>query len=108
VDYDQWRVVLEASSGKFVVDSIDPQSFATILRTVADGEVPFITIGTEPSDRVGYAKVTVAPSLQGTRAKGLSSTRPMCNSKRFSGVSRSALSTASTGRTIRWSAVFRG
>jgi len=31
------------------------------------GEIPFITIGSEPSDREGHARVTYAPSLWGTR-----------------------------------------
>ncbi len=55
-----------SSTGEFALP-IHPHRFATILRTVAGGEIPFVTIGSEPSDKVGYAKVTYAPSLRGTR-----------------------------------------
>jgi hypothetical protein len=67
ITLDPRGVVLVAGNETYPVESLSPQSFATILRTVCAGEVPFITIGTERSNRDSYAKVTYAPSLRGTR-----------------------------------------
>lgn len=61
------RVILVASKGRYVIESLNAQSFATIFRTVASGEIPYITIGSEPSSRNGSAKVTYSPSLINTR-----------------------------------------
>lgn len=60
------EVVLETGTGTYVIEGITAPSFAAILRTVAAGEVPYISIGTDRSDRPGYAKVTLASTLQGT------------------------------------------
>jgi hypothetical protein len=60
------EVLLRTSTGPYRFEGLSARSFATILRTVAGGEIPFITIGTDPSTRPGYAKVTLAPSLKGT------------------------------------------
>lgn len=65
------EVVLDTSSGRFPIEGVRPRSLATLLRTVAAGEVPFVSIGTEPSGRPGYAAVTLAPSLRGTREGAL-------------------------------------
>ncbi|HEY2587285.1 MAG TPA: hypothetical protein VGI81_16180 [Tepidisphaeraceae bacterium] len=67
ITLDERGVVVVAANGTYPVESLDPRCFATILRTVCGGEVPFITIGSERSDRPGHAKVTYAPSLRGTR-----------------------------------------
>ena len=60
-------VALVTSRGRFLLDSVEPRGLAAIMRTLAAGQIPFITIGTEPSDREGYAKVTYCPKLRGTR-----------------------------------------
>jgi len=60
------EILLETSSGTFVVDRITPRSFGTILRTVAAGEIPYVTMGTDPSTRPGYATVSYASALAGT------------------------------------------
>lgn len=60
------EILLETSSGSFVVDGIAARSFATILRTVATGEIPYVTMGTDPSTRPGYAAVSYAAALAGT------------------------------------------
>jgi hypothetical protein len=65
------EVVIDTSSGRFPLDGVRPRSLATILRTVAAGEVPFVSIGTEPSLRPGFAAVTLSPSLRGTREGAL-------------------------------------
>jgi hypothetical protein len=62
---------LVTTSGRYEFEGISARSFATIARTVAVGQVPYITIGSEPSARPGYAKVTYSPALVGT-AEGLS------------------------------------
>jgi len=67
ITLDEQGIVLVTARGTFAVEGLDPQTFATILKTVASGQVPFITIGTEPSDRTNYARVTVTPALHGTR-----------------------------------------
>lgn len=67
LDVAAWRIVVASDSGRFTIESLDPQTFATILRAVRQGQVPYISIGTEPSDRVGYARVTYAPALKQTR-----------------------------------------
>ena len=64
-------VTLVTDSGRYPVDSVDPQSFATILRCVSAGQIPFITIGSEPSGKPGFARVTYSPSLIGTREGAL-------------------------------------
>ena len=67
VTINERGLVLVTSNGEYVIPGINLQSFATILRTVAAGEIPYISIGTEPSGRSQFAKVTYAPSLRGTR-----------------------------------------
>lgn len=61
------RVVLVTSDGEFPIPEIDPRTLATVLRTLAVGEIPYVSIGTEPCDRPGFAKVTYSPSLHGTQ-----------------------------------------
>ena len=59
-------IILITSKGQFILDNINPQSFATIMRTVAAGQIPYISIGTVPSDKNGYARVSYASTLEGT------------------------------------------
>ena len=59
-------VAIITSKGQYIIDNINPQSFATILRTVAAGQIPYISIGTTPSYKNNYAKVSYAPMLEGT------------------------------------------
>jgi biotin carboxyl carrier protein len=66
ITMDGPALVLVTSQGRFVFEGIDPRSFATLSRTVAAGEIPFITIGSTPSDREGYARALYSPSLIGT------------------------------------------
>lgn len=61
------HILLETSQARYPIQRIPARSFATILRAVAAGEIPYITIGATPSDRPGYASVIYAPSLRGTR-----------------------------------------
>ena len=43
---------------------VDPAEFAIALRTIALGnQAPVLTIGTEPSDREGYMKVSYSPGI---------------------------------------------
>lgn len=65
------QVVIDAARGRFPLPEVRARSFAQILRTVAAGEVPFVTIGSEASDRPGYARVTLSPTLRGTREGAL-------------------------------------
>jgi len=67
VTFDKRRVILVTESGRYPVPHVNPRMMATVLRTVAAGQVPYLSIGTETSDRKGYARVTYAPMLQGTR-----------------------------------------
>jgi len=60
-------VVLRTSAGEFILDGMEPQSFAVVLRAVASGQIPYITIGSTPSDRPGFATVILSPLFQGTR-----------------------------------------
>jgi len=59
-------IVLVTSTGRYPFRNLDPRSFATIARTVAAGEIPFVTIGTVPSGKENYARVVYSPSLIGT------------------------------------------
>ena len=65
------EVVLVTDEGEFSVSSIEPRGMATILRAVVAGEVPYVSIGSETSDRTGFAKVTYSRSLRGTREGAL-------------------------------------
>jgi hypothetical protein len=48
-------------------EDIDPSEFAVLLRATAlGGQAPILTIGTEPSDRSGYMKVTYSPGIHNT------------------------------------------
>jgi hypothetical protein len=60
-------IELVTSTGTLAIDDVDSQMFATILRAVAAGQIPYLTIGAEPSDRPGYARVTYAPAFSNTR-----------------------------------------
>ncbi len=60
------NLYLETASGRYLLDGISPRSFATVARTIAAGQIPYVTIGSEPSQRPGYAKVTYNPALMGT------------------------------------------
>jgi hypothetical protein len=71
ITIDDRNVVLVTSKGRFAIPALHPQSFATVLRTFARGEIPFVTIGSEPSGRTGHLRVTYAPSLRGTREGAL-------------------------------------
>lgn len=57
---------LVTSKGRFRFDGVSARSFATLARTIAAGQIPYLSIGSEPSDRPGFARVTYAPALQGT------------------------------------------
>jgi hypothetical protein len=65
------QVVIDAARGRFALPAVRARSFAQILRTVAAGEVPFVTIGTQASDRPGFARVVLSPTLRGTREGAL-------------------------------------
>ncbi len=67
LDQDAWRVVAVTDEGRFPIETLDPQSFALIHRMVLAGQIPYITIGSEPSDREGFARVTYSPDLIETR-----------------------------------------
>jgi len=61
------RLIIETDSGNFAIDGIDPGDFATLLRSVVLlGEVPVLTIGTEPSGVTGYARVSYFGSIRHT------------------------------------------
>lgn len=61
------QLVLRTDTGSYPFAGVSPRSFATLARAVADGETPFLSIGSEASNRPGYARVTVSPSLRNTR-----------------------------------------
>jgi hypothetical protein len=67
---DGSSLYVETIRGRFAFDGVSARRFATLARTVAQGQIPFLTIGTDPSDRDGYAHVTYAPSLVGTAEGG--------------------------------------
>ena len=60
-------VAIVTDTGRYAVPGLDPSMFATLTRTVARGEIPFVTIGSLPSGKPGYARVTYSPSLVNTR-----------------------------------------
>lgn len=61
------KIVLVTSRGQYELDDVDPQSLALVLHTLHDGEIPFVTIGTEPSREKGYVRVTYAKRFENTR-----------------------------------------
>ena len=66
---DDRELVLETSIGRYAFEGVTARSFATVARALAIGQIPFVTIGTLPSSRPGYARVTYSPAFEGT-AKG--------------------------------------
>jgi hypothetical protein len=66
IESDGAGIILVTDRGRFRIDGIAVRSFATIARAIAVGEIPYLSIGSEVSDRPGYARVTYAPALQGT------------------------------------------
>ncbi len=57
---------LVTDKGRFRFVGVSARSFATLARAIAAGEIPYLSIGSEPSDRPGFARVTYAPALRGT------------------------------------------
>jgi hypothetical protein len=63
---DDALYIVNSNGKRFLFKGISARSFATVARAIAAGQIPFVTIGTDPSDRVGYARVTYAPAFAGT------------------------------------------
>lgn len=66
IETDGISIFLVTDTGRYRFDDVSVRSFATIARTIAIGQIPYLSIGSEASDRPGYARVTYAPALQGT------------------------------------------
>jgi hypothetical protein len=66
IETDGVAIFLVTDRGRYRFDDVSLRSFATIARTIAVGQIPYLSIGSEPSSRPGYARVTYAPALQGT------------------------------------------
>ncbi len=60
-------IILVTSTGKYLLEGVSVRSFATILNTISNGEIPFITIGSLISNKPGYQRVIYSPSLIGTQ-----------------------------------------
>jgi hypothetical protein len=66
IETDGVGIFLVTDTGRYRFEDVSLRSFATIARTIAIGQIPYLSIGSEASDRPGYARVTYAPALQGT------------------------------------------
>ena len=61
------RLYARAGGRDLLVDGVDPAEFAVFLRgTVLAGRAPQISIGTEPSGRAGYQRVSYSGGIRNT------------------------------------------
>ncbi|MDB5421280.1 MAG: hypothetical protein JWR59_1227, partial [Brevundimonas sp.] len=66
IESENGALFLRTDKGRIRFDGVSARSFATLARAIAEGEIPYLSIGSEPSDRPGFARVTYAPALHGT------------------------------------------